>query len=259
MKAFYGEEPPIQFETLKHHFIAERAFFYDAIDYRRRPTETEKGRAIRIRGRKAFLNAINNLEGFHVRTGHVRPTKKLKPEQKGVDVLLAIEAIEHAARGNMTHAIFVTGDSDFAPLLAALIRFGIHTQVACCARSASRRLLRGADKVHLLTLTQFWHWSPQSFRDTHEQVQIIAGAQPVDGLHHVLERKGFITMRSGGKVIRTSRSVTLHRSLDSLPTFSLYVESGVGIREHSVLFEYSDPEKMIVAVQHTVGHIDWIE
>ena len=40
--------------------------------------------------------------------------KKLR--QKKVDVLLAVEALDHAFRGNMSRAYLIAGDLDFAPL-----------------------------------------------------------------------------------------------------------------------------------------------
>src|SRR5687768_2552079 len=105
MQAFYGQTPPILYEAVGSLLAADRFFFYDAIDYQKSETETETQREERIAKREALHDHITSRPGFHVRDGYVRRSQKRKREQKGVDVQLAVDAMEHAARGNLTRAV----------------------------------------------------------------------------------------------------------------------------------------------------------
>lgn len=75
-----------------------------------------------------WIDDIQMLDGFVLRTG--RLTKKGKiVKQQGVDVKLAIDAIQHAYRGNMKSCTIYSGDGDFIPLVDALVESGIFVNV----------------------------------------------------------------------------------------------------------------------------------
>jgi uncharacterized LabA/DUF88 family protein len=174
MQQFYGLVPPIAFDTVKGK--AERAFYYDAIDYNKSENETQADCDRRVAEREALHAYINSLPGFHVRDGRVRKSpKKRGREQKGVDVLLAVDAMEHAARGNMQLAIFITGDLDFEPLLNSLLRLGVRTQLKYVPLQTSPELRAAADEIRKITLEHFFAWSAPSFRENHKQMKIPYG------------------------------------------------------------------------------------
>ncbi len=57
-----------------------------------------------------------------MRTGTSRYRKKRGLEQKGVDILLAIEAYQNAVQGNMDIVEILTSDLDFYPVFDALVQ-----------------------------------------------------------------------------------------------------------------------------------------
>lgn len=116
MQTFYGVVPAIDFELLAASFKSERTYYYDAIDYERHATEAEDGFQARVAQAEGVHDHINNLPGFHVRKGHVRRSpKRRNREQKALDVQLAVDALEHAARGNMKLMLLLAGDLDWRP------------------------------------------------------------------------------------------------------------------------------------------------
>ena len=56
--------------------------------------------------------------------------------QKGVDVLLAVEMLDHAFRKNMDEAWLLAGDADFVPLVEAVTRLGTWVNVIYDPRAA---------------------------------------------------------------------------------------------------------------------------
>jgi uncharacterized LabA/DUF88 family protein len=86
--------------------------------------------------------------------------------EKGVDVALAIDAIQIALSGTIDVAVLVTGDGDFVPLVRALTKHGVRVLIAYFKyeddghRSfANGRLLNAAS--YALDLTALEH-NPQS-------------------------------------------------------------------------------------------------
>lgn len=101
MQTFYDQVPEIDFRVVAEGFQAERTYYYDAIDYTQASDEAKKDYDNRISEKEALHDYINSQPGFHVREGRVRRSlRKRNREQKAVDVQLAVDALEHAARGN---------------------------------------------------------------------------------------------------------------------------------------------------------------
>lgn len=137
MKRFAREDvshTSLNLETVKDALRASKVFYYDAVD-----DEAED-----VDARRAYLEHIQSLDGFHVREGTVRKSKKRgkdkeneensdheteRKQQKRVDVQLAVECLMHAYTKNMWHASLIAGDLDFEPLVTALINLGTHVHV----------------------------------------------------------------------------------------------------------------------------------
>ena len=66
----------------------------------------------RLDKQTAEFNAIQPLPLFHVRHGSLTGENR-KRRQKKVDVQLAVDALEHAFRQNMSQMVLVAGDMDF--------------------------------------------------------------------------------------------------------------------------------------------------
>ena len=66
------------------------------------------------------LNRIRKVYGTHVRLGSLTGIEK-KRRQKEVDILLAVDMMNHAVRQNMTRAVLLSGERDFKPLIESLV------------------------------------------------------------------------------------------------------------------------------------------
>jgi uncharacterized LabA/DUF88 family protein len=119
-----------------------RLFFYDAVDH-----DDPK----RVR-QEAYLARVQRIPFTHVVTGTVRG-RKGKRRQKGVDVALAVDALEAAHARTADAIVLVTGDADFAPLAVAIRRAGPHVYVAAFAASLPDDLRAAADQVLHLSLS----------------------------------------------------------------------------------------------------------
>lgn len=64
-----------------------------------------------------------------MRTGFSRYRRKRGQEQKGVDVLLAVDVLQHAYRGSMDRADLITSDLDFVPLFDALTQTRVSSRL----------------------------------------------------------------------------------------------------------------------------------
>ncbi len=144
----------IDFAAIKHAVGASKAFFYDSVD----------DDAPDAAARRARLEFISSLDGFHVREGTLSRDKK---RQKQVDVQLAVECLTHAFNKNVWHVTIVAGDLDFKPLVDSLVNIGVHVHVVYEKRSGARRLYRAADVAMAVDLKQFWEWSVPAFRREH--------------------------------------------------------------------------------------------
>src|SRR5215212_277603 len=85
-----------------------RMFFYDAIDEGASESDKQK-----LQG---YLTKVEQVPFVTVVTGFVRPGKKKNREQKGVDVQIAVDALEVAWTRRAEAICLVSGDADFCPL-----------------------------------------------------------------------------------------------------------------------------------------------
>ena len=104
-----------------------RIYFYDAI--------VPDGDPDRLREKEYFDNIDRNY-AFTVRLGkHVRSSKG-RGRQKGVDILMAIDALTKAYQNQYETAMFMLEDADFKPLVDAVKdagrkTVGIHQKTTC--------------------------------------------------------------------------------------------------------------------------------
>ena len=151
------EEAPINYDLMRANFGADRVFFYDAYPTKR-AGEDEKQFTQRWNEKDAFFKQLSRLDAMHVRTGTTRHRKKRGLEQKGVDIQLAIEAYQHAVRGNIETAVIVTNDLDFYPLLDAMTQTRVRTELRYDRDKTSAALIEAADFAIPLSLREFANW-----------------------------------------------------------------------------------------------------
>lgn len=134
--AEYARSAPLYEATI--HVI--RRFFYDAIDENAKPEVIEK--------QIAYLDKVKGLNDTHVVLGNVRKSKK--KEQKGVDVQLAVDALEAAQLGIVDVIAILSGDEDFVPLVEAIRRAGPHVFVLAFNSCVTKGLKDAADRYYSL-------------------------------------------------------------------------------------------------------------
>lgn len=77
-----------------------------------------------------WIKKLRGLEGFVFREGLLTQRQDGKLQQKGVDVLLAVEAMKLSSRRKVGSITIFSSDGDFLPLVRALVDEGITTNVA---------------------------------------------------------------------------------------------------------------------------------
>jgi uncharacterized LabA/DUF88 family protein len=102
-----------------------KVFYYDALP-ERKSNEDETAYRARTALQRELLDHLSSLDRFHVYEGDVRRSASRRgPEQKKIDVMIAIDMLMHSFRRNMHEATLLTGDLDFKPLIDALVQEGM--------------------------------------------------------------------------------------------------------------------------------------
>jgi uncharacterized LabA/DUF88 family protein len=112
-RVWFGNEGRINFQQIKNQAQAIRLFYYDSLDDRQKKGESEEEFRTRVEERRAEHADVRAVEGAHVKLGTV--TGERRRQQKQVDILLAVDMMNHAVRQNMRRAVLLTGDQDFKP------------------------------------------------------------------------------------------------------------------------------------------------
>jgi uncharacterized LabA/DUF88 family protein len=169
----------------------DRAFYYDALPAKK-PTESESDWQLRRDQKDALFNKLSLGRNLHVRSGISRYRKRYRgTEQKGVDILLAIEALQHAMLGNIDVASFILSDLDFYPVFDALIQTRAKSRLYYHPHKTSKELIYAADvsvAINAVTLNQ---WLRDDLRG---QVNLSTGPVP----QNVIDQQ---TAQCGGRTI----------------------------------------------------------
>src|SRR5690242_6963046 len=80
-----------------------RAFFYDSLPARNKKHSDAEYECL-VKEKERFFHKLNMVPDLRVHSGVSRHRRERNAEQKGVDVLLAIEVYQHAVQGNMNIA-----------------------------------------------------------------------------------------------------------------------------------------------------------
>jgi uncharacterized LabA/DUF88 family protein len=99
-----------------------------------------------------YLDALTHQPYIEVRRGHLKFSQnrgRYEATQKGVDVLLALDMLRFALKGNYDTATLVSGDGDFAEIVRMVKDEGKRVEVAATANSLAPGLKAICD-----------HWIP---------------------------------------------------------------------------------------------------
>lgn len=241
MGALFGTPADLNFASLATASgqRAKRVFYYDCLDDRKRHNESDSEYENRVHEQETLFDSIQSLSGFHVRLGSLAGTRTRKIRQKKVDVLLVVDALENAFRGNMSRCSIIAGDLDFLPLVESLVRFGTYVQVLYEPSSASRALYRAADLAQEITVQTLYCWMSHQFQQSHPIPQATQG-EPVSAQPNVVPLKqGSV---KGEKI--TLFSVPNGFAL-SVPKFS------------SLVVRFPDQQLLIKYFDLVYGRIEW--
>lgn len=182
MARYLGQEGKIDFEAVRATTgNAHKVFYYDCIDDLPHDGESEGDLKTRIAAQEGFFEQLDSLPGYHVRLGSLSGAPK-KRRQKKVDILLAVEMLEHAFHKNMNRAVLLAGDLDFAPLVDVVTRLGIWVEVSFVQGTAARGLLTAADSRYQLSFSHLYGLSHDTFKKTYPLPQIgYAATNPCEG------------------------------------------------------------------------------
>src|SRR5881409_2788863 len=100
VQRWFGEDAEIDFNQVKGSFHAQKCFYYDCLDDIRGEGEDKASFVKRITRQENSFNKIREVVGTHVRLGSLTGTAKHK-RQKKVDILLAVDMMNHASRKNL--------------------------------------------------------------------------------------------------------------------------------------------------------------
>jgi uncharacterized LabA/DUF88 family protein len=245
MKELYGDVPKVDYFAISQHVSAQRTYYYDAIDNEKRSTETADQHRARVADARERHHHISRVPGFHVREGHVRRGGSRPREQKAVDVMLAVDAMEHASRGTVGTITLLAGDLDFEPLVSALVRMGVDTRIVYVRRHTAPEVLAAADSSQPLSLHNFYSFAASSFRSAHRAVDMLENIKLAD-------------LGSGSPVTRGSydgKEVGLYTYTSGEPI--LWMAPGSELTDPSITFTHPDAATLLVAFKLTYGVDPW--
>jgi len=113
-----------------------RIYYYDAI-----VPETNKNYITQ----KKYFEAIDGNYAYTIRLGKLIKSSKKGFKQKGVDILMAIDAISKAYQNQYETGMFMMGDGDFKPLIEAVKQVGKKTIGVYHQPTCSQELARSFD------------------------------------------------------------------------------------------------------------------
>ncbi len=137
----------------RHSCELFRTYYYNCPPYLSHlPTEEEKTKQKKF---DQFVFNLKKLDRFIVRLGKLKKyyNREGHPdfEQKGVDVILAIDALKIALKGKINKIILIAGDSDFVPVISAIKEESIEVALYYHESSVHRFLLETCDIKNPIT------------------------------------------------------------------------------------------------------------
>ena len=115
-----------------------RTYYYHCLPYQGNPPTTQESE--RLSSMQRFLSQLERIPRFSVRLGKLAYRGQREDgtrifEQKRVDIQLGVDLVELSAKQQITHAVVLTGDSDFLPAISVAKREGVMVKLAYCPGS----------------------------------------------------------------------------------------------------------------------------
>jgi uncharacterized LabA/DUF88 family protein len=119
-----------------------RTYFYTA-KIEKPPDEYWKNQ---LAEQQKLLTALAHQPFVEVRLGRLQFKEGNVPRQKGVDVLLALDMLRFALKGNYDTAILVSGDGDFADIVRMVKDEGRKVEIVTFPGTRAHALLEASDE-----------------------------------------------------------------------------------------------------------------
>jgi uncharacterized LabA/DUF88 family protein len=165
MRQWFDRDSEPDYERLKTRVGAFKMFYYDCEDQIQRTNETEKTFKSRVGQQQAQLDEIRSIVGAHVRLGALAGSSQKRRRQKGVDILLAVDMMNHAIHQNMRRAVLVSGDADFKPLVESMVQIGMFVEIVGDSKRTAKELIRAADASELLAFDEYFTLAPTELQN----------------------------------------------------------------------------------------------
>src|SRR5574341_2345110 len=237
VRKWFGDGGEIDFQTLKKNLGVQKCFYYDCLDDIKHDSETESEFNSRLAQQESVFNKIREVDGTHVRLGSLTGSKKNK-RQKEVDILLAVDMMNHAVRQNMSRAFLLSGDRDFKPLVESLVQMGLFVIVVADIQHTSNELAWAADKYIKVTLREYHAWSTLKLQNKFPIPQIAVGNPDVS--RYTLLKAGYLGDISTELYKTNSEFLMLYKRPDSFLNAS-----------------FADAERLTLFFELQLGGIIW--
>lgn len=158
LKELFGESGEIDYNTIRGDH--QKVFYYDCLPVRKE-AKSKSDYEIKKKRQENFLLNLKHLSGFRVYEGMVKGEMR----QKRVDVIIAVQMLEHAINQNMQELTLIAGDDDFVPLLESINRFGIYTRLLYSNKSVSDDLICAADTSDEIDLHRAYAWKVADYKE----------------------------------------------------------------------------------------------
>ncbi|MBO8171746.1 MAG: NYN domain-containing protein [Bacillaceae bacterium] len=121
--------------TMREDIPLIRAYYYHCLPYQ--SSKSTKEESDQFAQAQRFFRRLNRLDSFTVRLGKLA-FRGIDDEgipiyeQKRVDVYLATDLVMHSTKRVISHAVLLTGDSDFIPAIEIAKSEGVHITLYYC-------------------------------------------------------------------------------------------------------------------------------
>jgi uncharacterized LabA/DUF88 family protein len=239
---WFEGQSELDFNIVKNAFRALKCFYYDCLDDIKRNGETDSDFSMRVAKQEAYFNEIRELYGTHVRLGSLTGSAKNK-RQKKVDILLAVDMMNHATRRTMSRAILLAGDRDFEPVVESLVEMGLIIEVAGDIRHTSKDLAYAADFYRAITFNDYFAWSSESLKSKYPQPNKWTGA----GMFNVIQGGNQINEVELGEY-----RVRLYESINKFSAFFVHADSS-----QSFAYTLNDLDRLKLYIKVMHGEVKW--
>lgn len=244
-RLWFNGEGKLNYAALKNSFGATKCFFYDCLDDIKRDDETENEFNQRLEKQETEFDTIREIHGTHIRLGSLTGSAKNK-RQKKVDILLAVDMMNHATRRNMSKATLLSGDRDFEPVVESLVEMGLFVEVAGDERHTSKYLAHAADSYRKITFDDYISWSADSVKSKYPRPNLWTG-------------RGMLNVISGGRPVKSGEigkyRITL---LEDYNKVSVHLIHDNPDQSHAYTLQNKDLDRLEKWVESLHGRIKWL-